>query len=174
VTLDRRALVIGMVASGAVPALAQYPEPSVLYIVGPAPAAPITGFAKLRVPAELPNVWLKLETRNLFLNVPRGTGWHVKRMRLTHPFLRRMVWDTDPYSSNPMLVISFDQGGTILNRADGSVAGLNLSRQLIYDLFVLDDGWLSKRTPGYVLEIETLDGTMRIPVQTSNQYDKRY
>lgn len=175
--MNRRACLAGVIAGATVglPVAAQQREPSFVYIVGYSRSEALVSLDRLpRESGNVPTVWMRLTVRNPHVSVPRGSGWHVRWMRLSHPYARSSVWDTIEHSRHPLLLVTRDSGGTVLNRAGGSIAGLVLSREEILDLFVVDDGRLGARTQGYVLEIDTLDGRMRLPVQPINPSDKQF
>ena len=162
-------------ALSAVPVHAQVRFPSFAYVVGRNPAIDLAGPGKTVGPDGLADIWIAFIHRNLGASLTRGDGYHVKWMRLYHPTLPGYRWDTIPGSNNPLLVVTLDQGREVLNHKDGSIDGLNLAREGRLDLFVSDPTFrMAGSLPGLMLEIETTDGTIRIPVAPSSFYEHEY
>lgn len=156
-------------------ATAQVPFPSFAYVVGRNPAIDLAGRGKSVGPDGQPDIWIAVIHRNLAASLAHGSGYHVKSMRLYHPTLPFYRWDTIPGSNNPLLVVTLDQGREVLNHRDGSIDGLNLAREGRLDLFVSDPTFrMADRLEGLILEIETTDGTVRIPVSPSSFYEHQY
>ncbi len=173
--MKRRACLAGLASLAAAPAAAQRPDPSFAYVVGFSRSSALVALDRLpRDSGSPPTVWVRLAIQNQHLSVPRGSGWQVRWMRLSHPYIRSSIWDTIEHSRHPLLLVTRDVGSTVLNRAGGSVAGLVLGRPELLDLFVVDDGRLGDRAPGYVLEIDTMDGRIRIAVQPINPADRQF
>ncbi len=154
---------------------AQTPFPSFAYVVGRNPGIDLAGRGKTVGPDGLPDIWIAFIHRNLAASLPRGSGYHVKWMKLYQPNLPGYRWDTIPGSDNPLLVVTLDQGREILNHRDGSIDGLNLAREGRLDLFVSDPTLrMADRLDGLMLEIETTDGTVRVPVASSSFFEHQY
>jgi hypothetical protein len=156
-------------------ATGQIPFPSFAYVVGRNPAIDLAGRGKAVGPDGEPDILIALFHRNLAASLTQGNGYHVKSMKLYHPTLPGYCWDTIPGSNNPLLVVTLDQGREVLNHRDGSIDGLNLAREGRLDLFVSDPTFrMADRLEGLILEIETTDGTVRIPVAPSSFYEHQY
>lgn len=156
-------------------ATGQIPFPSFAYVVGRNPAVDLAGRGKSVGPDGEPDIWIALFHRNLAASLTQGSGYHVKSMKLYHPTLPGYRWDTIPGSNNPLLVVTLDQGREVLNHRDGSIDGLNLAQEGRLDLFVSDPTFrMADRLEGLILEIETTDGTVRIPVAPSSFYEHQY
>ncbi len=160
---------------------AQTPFPSFAYVVGRNPSIDLAGPGKTVGPDGLPDIWIAFVHRNLAASLPRaspaggGSFYHVKWMKLYQPTLPGYRWDTIPGSRNPLLVVTLDQGHEVLNHRDGSIAGLNLAREGRLDLFVSDPTFrMADRLEGLMLEVETTDGTIRVPVAPSSFYEHQY
>ena len=155
---------------------AQTPFPSFAYVVGRSPSVDLAGRGKTVGRDGLADIWIAFVHRNLSASLPPGSsGYHVKWMKLYHPTLPGYRWDTIPGSNNPLLVVTLDQGREVLNHKDGSVDGLNLAREGRLDLFVSDPTFrMADRLDGLMLEIETTDGTIRLPVAPSSFYEHQY
>jgi len=169
------AAVLALVPAGS--GSAQPPFPSFAYIVGRAPATDLAGRGKTVGPDGLPDIWIAFVHRNLSASLPKGggNGYHVKWMKLYQPYMPGYRWDTIPGSSNPLLVVTEDQGREILNRKDGSIDGLNLAREGRLDLYVSDPTFrMADGLKGLTLEVETTDGTIRVPVDASSFYEHQY
>jgi len=158
------------------PGYAQTPFPSFAYVVGRSPSVDLAGRGKTVGPDGLPDIWIAFIHRNLSTSLPHGgNGYHVKWMKLYQPTLPGYRWDTIPGSNNPLLVVTLDQGREVLNRKDGSVDGLNLAQEGRLDLFVSDPTFrMADRLEGLMLEVETTDGTIRVPVAPSSFYEHQY
>jgi hypothetical protein len=103
---------------------------------------------------------------------PGISGFFCKSMTLRHKTIPGLAWDTIPGNGIPLLVVA--DGGAPINAPDGSIAGLNLSRDRQLDLYVADPGHIGWRVAGFVLEIDTLDGKLTIDVQPYNVYEANY
>jgi hypothetical protein len=159
---------------------AQTPFPSFAYVVGRSPSVDLAGPGKTVGRDGLADIWIAFVHRNLAASLPSssrsgGSGYHVKWMKLYHPTLPGYRWDTIPNSNNPLLVVTLDQGREVLNHKDGSVDGLNLAQEGRLDLFVSDPTFrMADGLKGLVLEVETTDGTVRVPVDASSFYEHQY
>lgn len=156
---------------------AQTPFASYAYVVGRNPGIDFIGLAKLRSKDGVPDTWIALIHRNLAASLPHGAGngYRVKWMRLYHPRVPGYRWDTIPDSNAPLLVVTMDQGRQILNHADGSIDGLNLATEGRLDLFVSDPTFrVGPNLPGMILHIETMDGSIEVPVAPANFYEHQY
>lgn len=176
-TVKSAALAAALALVAAASAPAQPPFPSFAYVVGRSAATDLAGRGKTVGRDGLPDIWIAFVHRNLSASLPKGsgTGYHVKWMKLYHPYMPGYRWDTIPGSSNPLLVVTEDQGRVILNQKDGSIAGLNLARQGRLDLYVSDPTFrMADGLKGMMLEVETTDGTIRIPVDASSFYEHQY
>jgi hypothetical protein len=165
--------VFALVMAGS--ASAQAPLPSFAYVVGRASTVDLAGHGKLVGPDGLPDICIVFVHRNLSASLPKGNGYHVKWMKLYQPYMPGYRWDTIPGSNNPLLVVTEDQGREVLNRKDGSIDGLNLAREGRLDLYVSDPTFrMADQLAGLMLEVETTDGTVRIPVAASSFYEHQY
>jgi len=155
---------------------AQTPFPSFAYVVGRSPSVDLAGRGKTAGRDGLADIWIAFVHRNLSASLPTGgNGYHVKWMKLYHPTLPGYRWDTIPGSSNPLLVVTLDQGREVLNHKDGSIEGLNLAQEGRLDLFVSDPTFrMADRLEGLMLELGTTDGTIRVPVASSSFYEHLY
>jgi hypothetical protein len=168
------AALLALVMADSAPA--QIPFPSFAYVVGRTPAVDLAGNGKTVGPDGLPDIWIAFVHRNLSSSLPNGgNGYHVKWMKLYQPYMPGYRWDTIPGSNNPLLVVTEDQGREILNRKDGSIDGLNLAREGRLDLYVSDPTFrMADGLKGLMLEVETTDGAIRVPVDASSFYEHQY
>jgi len=154
---------------------AQTPFPSFAYVVGRSASVDLAGPGRTVGRDGQADIWIAFVHRNLSASLPHGSGYHVKSMKLYHPTLPGYRWDTIPGSANPLLVVTLDQGREVLNHKDGSVDGLNLAQEGRLDLFVSDPTFrMADRLEGLMLEVETTDGTVRVPVSASSFYEHQY
>ena len=173
-----------MLALVAAPASAQTPFPSVAYVVGLNPSTHLAQIGHAVGGSDAldagPDTWIVLVHRHIASSLPTRpgasiSGYFVKSMRLYHPHVPSMNWNTVRGSTAPLLVVTRDQGAEVLNRADGSIAGLNLAREGRLDLFIDDPSLrIASQLPGLLLEVTTLDGVFTIPVDPFNFYDRQY
>ena len=154
---------------------AQTPFPSYAYVIGKNPAVDLAGPGKTVGGDGIADTWVAFVHRNLRESLAHGSGYYVKWMKLYHPTLPGYRWDTIPGSSAPLLVVTQDQGRTILNHGDGSIDGLMLTTEGRLDLYFSDPSFrVAANLPGLILEIGTTDGTIRIAVDPTNFHEHLY
>lgn len=170
--VHRRAFLAALLAALPAAALAQLPSGSYCYIFGRALEDDMAGASDMPLRDGVPDTELRLYLNNLYFYLGRNGSHFIRSMRLRHTTLPGLRWDTIPGNGVPVLVVRYD--GRTVNRPDGSIDGLNLPDRAFLQLFVADPGPVAARTPGFVLDVTTLEGTLTIPVRPFDLNDNQF
>jgi len=167
-----RAVLGGSLAALPAAAWAQAPAGSYCYVFGRSIDDDLAGASDMPLRDGVPDTEVRLYLNNLYFYLGRTGSHFIRSMRLRHTTLPGLRWDTVPGNGVPALVVRSE--GRMVNRADGSIDGLNLPDRAFLQLFVADPGPLAARTPGFVLDVTTLEGTLTIPVKPFDLNDNQF
>lgn len=123
-------------------------------------------------PDQQKDTWLRFYPRNLEYFLKSGAvskkSPAIKNLVLhTLGAMPHKQWDTLPGSSYPMLQVE-SSTGQLLNRLDGTIAGLRAPSDGALELFIGDEGEIALRHTPMELKIMTLDGDYRITVRRND------
>lgn len=120
------------------------------------------------MPDGAPDVWIRFSPRNLRFALGRGVG-SLRGIRLRALILRTKggttfrQWDT--LLGSPFPLLQAENGGRLLNDPQGGLSGISLDEGTNIDLYFADEELTRSRRSPLELEIETEEGTLKLPVR---------
>ena len=156
----------------------QEPPLPYVYVLGRDVAKDFASNSRVSVGDGIPDVWLRLNARNLawHLGKPGGyytSGYGVIAFVLKTKGFPYRQWDTISNSRYPLIHVFY--GTEKINHPDGTITGFLPpgDGKNVVDLFIGDDGLIASRHIPLEFQIITLDGTYTMGVGITNLWDYR-
>jgi len=144
------------------------------YIFGIAEDQRLVGPTKLLQGVGVPDVSIRVYLHNVsyWLSKLDQSTVKVRKLKLYHPQLPMLVWDTDPHTRWPLIAVMYN--GEVVNHANGSIDLLSVPNHALLELFVWDPGDLARRRTGFILDVTTPEGTLPVQVEPSDVNDRSF